>query len=285
MLRLLLAVHLCVGARGLLPQRARTAPPRGARRAAADLEDLAPISALRDSMPYLARAELLADDFEYEGPLASGPVRSRDAYVSLATRLERELPARLRGLSLDATAAPLGAASARCRTSLRFSAPVPPQVLPAQRARLEAAGLPAGGGGANIEARATLATTLTFDDAGRVRRRVDELVDDPFDALATIAHFELVYASRAAAGAPAPLAYLLTLREITRNELRQAAPAETEDERDFDRFFAVFVARNLALGGVLGGVLYGFLRPAQFQALLTALASSVVSPSTAPLDF
>ena len=63
---------------------------RGVSRAAAELEELAPIGVLRDSMPYLAvNAELLADDFEYEGPLASGPVR-RDAYLDLAARLERE---------------------------------------------------------------------------------------------------------------------------------------------------------------------------------------------------
>ena len=88
MLKVLVALHLCVGARGWLP-RARTAA-RGVSRAAAELEELAPIGVLRDSMPYLAvNAELLADDFEYEGPLASGPVR-RDAYLDLAARLERE---------------------------------------------------------------------------------------------------------------------------------------------------------------------------------------------------
>ena len=190
---------------------------RQLRCAASDLESLA------DALPYLSDPALLAADVRYTG--LGLALDGREAYSAAASAWQRELPRRLAGLEVTAKTVlpPDARRTVSARYSLEFQAPIPPQVLPAQRARVLAAGMPTSG---LVAVRATVIAALELDADGRVRRHTEQLVTDPFAVSGSIAHFELLNA-RAHALLPdaappplrAPLAYWRALRGMMRIEL------------------------------------------------------------------
>ena len=152
----------------------------------------ADLSAISRSLPFITNASLLSDDVQFRAPLSR--CRGRDEYVRLMRAWRSDVPARLSGFSAaPATVLPLSNDTLRCRYTARFVAPVPPQILPAQRARMARAGL-LGRRTANVSV--TTSVLLRLDARGRIASHTEERVDDPFDALATIAAFEWLLARK-----------------------------------------------------------------------------------------
>lgn len=249
---------------------ARASARHGRPRAALDLDRLAA------ALPYLSK-ELLAEDVRYCG--LGVTLQGREAYAAATAAWRRVLPQRL--ASLDCAAKTVLPPDVRrrvtARYSLEFDAPVPPQVLPAQRARLLRAGVPTSG---LVSVRATIVGTLELDAEGRVCRHDEQLVTDPFDATNSMAHFELLNARATALlpdGAPPPLraprAYWAALRGMMRIEMEEAARRAASDElavlgssnvtdEDFEREFRSFIGRNLLIGALLPASVYGVAKAA-----------------------
>jgi hypothetical protein len=233
---------------------------------------------LADELPFLQSPELLADDIIYRG--FGAQYKGRQAYAAAAAAWKRELPARLRDFVVsDKVALPAdGRGYITSRYKVSFLAPVPLQVLPAQRARIEQANLTRTADGL-VPVEAKIACTLRLDAMGRVAECSEYLTIDPFAVTATIAHFELCYHRSLAAdgGGTSPLdaarAYWAALRELTRreleevkrladsgdDELRAIAGGDLTDD-EFERWFALFVARNFLIGGAIGAVAVAALR-------------------------
>ena len=159
--------------------------------------------------------QLVAPDVEYRG--FGVRLNGRQAYVDAAAAWRQALPERLRSLEVsEKVVLPPDARSiVAARYRVGFDAPVPPQVLPAQRARVRRAELQLTPEGL-VPVSARVACTLQLDAEGRVVRHTEELAVDPFAVYATIAHFELVYARRLALDSPRVAAYCGALRELTR---------------------------------------------------------------------
>ena len=163
---------------------------------------------LSAALPYLSE-ELLAEDVRYSG--LGVTLRGRDAYAAATAAWSRVLPQRLGRLRCERKTVlpPDSRRRVTARYSLEFEAPVPPQVLPAQRARLLRAGVPTSG---LVAVRATIVGTIELDEQGRVCRHVEQLVTDPFDVTNSMAHFELLNARARALlpeGPPPPLNLVL----------------------------------------------------------------------------
>lgn len=236
-------------------------------------------SAISEALPFVCDAALLAEDVQYAG--LGLTLSGRDAYSEAAAAWRDELPKRLSGLRLASKTVLPADARRRCsaRWSYEFEAPVPPQVLPAQRARVLAAKLPTSG---MVSVRATVVCELLLDADGRVRRHTEQLVSDPFDAANSIAHFELLNARATAlmpeplAASPlrTPLAYWRALRGMMRIELEEArrraqtdelavlegAAGVTDDE--FEREFRWFIARALLTGALPAAAAWGVAKVA-----------------------
>ena len=137
----------------------------GCLRAALELDRLSA------SLPYLGE-ELLAEDVRYCG--LGVTLRGREAYAAATTAWSRVLPQRLALLQCSAKTVlpPDSRRRVTARYSLEFEAPVPPQVLPAQRARLLRAGVPTAG---RVPVRATVVGTIELDEQGRVCRHDERL--------------------------------------------------------------------------------------------------------------
>ena len=231
-------------------------------------------NAISEALPHVTAGTLIAEDVEYAG--LGLTLSGRDAYSAAACAWRDELPKRLRGLRLTSkTVLPVDARRRMsARWSYEFEAPVPPQVLPAQRTRVLAAKLPTSG---MVSVRATVVCELLLDADGRVRRHTEQLVSDPFDAANSIAHFELLNA-RATALLPTPLAasplrtpiaYWRALRGMMRIELEEArrraqtdelsvlegAAGVTDDE--FEGEFRWFIARALLTGALPAAAAWG----------------------------
>ena len=110
---------------------------------------------LSAALPYLGE-ELLAEDVRYSG--LGVTLRGRDAYAAATAAWSQLLPQRLRALRCERKTVlpPDARRQVTARYSLEFEAPVPPQVLPAQRARLLRAGVPTSG---SVAVRATIVGT------------------------------------------------------------------------------------------------------------------------------
>ena len=110
---------------------------------------------LSAALPYLGE-ELLAEDVRYSG--LGVTLRGRDAYAAATAAWSQQLPQRLRALRCERMTVlpPDSRRQVTARYSLEFEAPVPPQVLPAQRARLLRAGVPTSG---SVAVRATIVGT------------------------------------------------------------------------------------------------------------------------------
>jgi len=110
---------------------------------------------LSAALPYLGE-ELLAEDVRYSG--LGVTLRGRDAYAAATAAWSQLLPQRLRALRCERKTVlpPDSRRQVTARYSLAFEAPVPPQVLPAQRARLLRAGVPTSG---SVAVRATIVGT------------------------------------------------------------------------------------------------------------------------------
>ena len=126
----------------------------GGLRAAADGdgESAFLLERLSAALPYLGE-ELLAEDVRYSG--LGVTLRGRDAYAAATAAWIRLLPQRLRALRCERKTVlpPDSRRQVTARYSLEFEAPVPPQVLSAQRARLLRAGVPTSG---RVAVRATI---------------------------------------------------------------------------------------------------------------------------------
>ena len=129
----------------------------GGLRATADDGDGAAdvLERLSAALPYLGE-ELLAEDVRYSG--LGVTLRGRDAYAAATAAWSQLLPQRLRALRCERKTVlpPDSRRQVTARYSLEFEAPVPPQVLPAQRARLLRAGVPTSG---RVPVRATIVGT------------------------------------------------------------------------------------------------------------------------------
>ena len=131
----------------------------GGLRAAADGDGAADsavvLERLSAALPYLGE-ELLAADVRYSG--LGVTLRGRDAYAAATAAWSQLLPQRLRALRCERMTVlpPDSRRQVTARYSLEFEAPVPPQVLPAQRARLLRAGVPTSG---SVAVRATIVGT------------------------------------------------------------------------------------------------------------------------------
>ena len=170
---------------------------------------------LEESLPFVSDPELVAPDVEYRG--FGVRLDGRQAYIDAATAWRQALPTRLRALEIsEKVVLPPDARSiVAARYRVGFEAPVPPQVLPAQRARVSRAELELTPEGL-VPVSARVACTLLLDAEGRVVRHTEALAVDPFAVDATIAHFELAYARRIALDPRRVVAYWGALRELTR---------------------------------------------------------------------
>ena len=242
-----------------------------------------------DSFPFLCEEECL-ETMEYRG--FGVALSGREAYSAAAASWKSTLPLRLKDFDIRGqTILPPDARSiVSARYTVSFTAPVPPQVLPAQRARVRNANLTRTADGL-IPVEARVAATLEIDrETGKVRKMTEELAVDPFAVTATIAHFEYVYARRLvllqlaqasgdATGTDAgglggltlrARAYWATLRELTRQELSEIVRRQQREsdelrvldgdagvsDEQFERWFAGFVVKNFVFGGGFGAVLY-----------------------------
>lgn len=238
------------------------------------------LDTLEESFPFL-RAEDCADDVQYKGFGVS--LSGRDAYVFAAAIWQAQLPMRLKNFAVsEKTLLPADSRSiVSARYKVAFEAPVPPAVLPAQRARIANANLTRTVDGL-VPVEARIAATLEVDRTGKVRRFRESLAVDPFAVTATIAHFELLYSRRLslleAQGTPGVgsyafrvRAYWAALRELTRQELTEIVRRgrrESDELRilggqddgvtdeEFERWFTGFIIKNFAIGGGFGAVLY-----------------------------
>ena len=111
---------------------------------------------LSAALPFLGE-ELLAEDVRYSG--LGVTLQGRDAYAAATAAWSRVLPQRLGRLQCERKTVlpPDSRRRVTARYSLEFEAPVPPQVLPAQRARLLRAGVPTSG---LVAVRATIVGTI-----------------------------------------------------------------------------------------------------------------------------
>lgn len=234
---------------------------------------------IQDELPFISSDSVLAEDIVYRGYGAE--LRGRSVYQAAVDAWSRELPTRLNSFEVaDKVVLPADSRGRiNGRYKLRFLAPVPPQVLPAQRERVLQANLTRTADGL-VAVEATIACTLQLDSNGRVTSCAEYLTIDPFAVTATIAHFELCYwralvASSSSSQSPLAIAqaYWAALRELTRRELEEVkkqATAEDDELRaldggelsnsDFERWFAIFVARNFLAGGAIGAVAYAVAR-------------------------
>ena len=230
-------------------------------------------------LPFVIDAERVAEDVNFR---AFGvTLNGRAEYVRSQELWQQQLSERLRKFEIsDKTILPPDRGTVIGRYRVSFEAPVPPQYMPEQRARLARANLTTTEDGyAPVEA--LIACTIELDRDGRVRRHVEQLAVDPFAVTATIAHFEYVFARQMAVRRDdgllaVPTSYWLSLRELTRRELNEVvvqsrrgtdlsalqggqADAEVSDE-EFERWFAVYLGRNFLAGGAIGAVAYGLVR-------------------------
>ena len=239
-----------------------------------------PLPAISDQLPFLCDYEALGEDVVYKGFGAT--LLGRDQYVATSRAWREDLPNRLRALHIrDKVVLPPDARGfISARYVIAFEAPVPPQILPAQRARVANAALErTADGKVCVEAR--VACTVQLDSKGRVIRHTEALAVDPFAVTATIAHFELVYARHLAVAIgrahPSPLdaaiAWWVALRELTRQELDEVVRRSRSDElvvlegadegvsdAEFNEWFAVFVGRNFLSGALIGATAYYALK-------------------------
>jgi len=139
------------------PPTPRASARHGGLHAMADDGDGAAdvLERLSAALPYLGE-ERLAADVRYSG--LGVTLRGRDAYAAATAAWRQLLPQRLRALRCERKTVlpPDSRRQVTARYSLEFEAPVPPQVLPAQRARLLRAGVPTSG---SVAVRATIVGT------------------------------------------------------------------------------------------------------------------------------
>lgn len=228
------------------------------------------------ALPFVLDPDLLADSVVYNG--FGQALRGRAEYMAASTAWASKLPAlpdfEVRAISV---LPPDSRRRVSARYTLAFAAPIPLQVLPAQRARIrradEAGELNRTADGL-VRVTAVVASTLTLDGEGRVVRHDENLAVDPFAVTATVASFELHYARRLALLPASPTSYFAaywgSLRALTRSELDEALRREKSDElavlegredgglseREFEGWFTRFVVRNFLIGGIFGGCLY-----------------------------
>lgn len=262
---------LCPQAPGLTPRH-----PRGGRIQAVE-SALGP-APIADALPFIINPDLLADSVVYSG--LDSRLVGKAAYLEAARAWSTVLPQRLRAFEVDSmtTLPPDGRRVVCARYLLRFQAPVPPQVLPAQRARLARARLEITADGW-VVVTAQISTTLTLDPSGRVVRHTETLVADPFSVTNSIAHFNLLKArAHARGGAPSalsePVAYWAALRGMMRIELEEAVRRSQSDElavltdasvtdEQFEQAFRWFILQNLLAGAALPATVYlAFKAPA-----------------------
>jgi len=245
-------------------------------------------SATADALPFITDPELLADGVIYTG--LGARLVGKAAYLEGVRQLSGVLPQRLRALEVDSMTVlpPDGRRTVSARWLFRFEAPVPPAVLPAQRARLARAQLEQTADGWTV-VTAQISATLVLDEAGRVLRHTESLVADPFAVTNSIAHFNLLNArAHALEASPAfrplsePLAYWSALRGMMRIELEEAVRrSQTEDlaalegepsvsDEQFERKFRMFVLTNLLTGAALPAAAYLFVKAPAVIAALSA---------------
>eukprot|EP00966_Prymnesium_polylepis_P160672 3713789-Prymnesium_polylepis.1 len=227
------------------------------------------LPALEQTLPFVRDPALVAPDVEYRG--FGVTLRGRAAYVEAANAWHVALPARLRSFEVsEKIVLPPDARSiVAARYRVGFEAPVPPQVLPAQRSRVARAELRLTPDGL-VPVGAKVACTLVLDAEGRILRHTEALAVDPFAVDATIAHFEFAFARLRAIDYGGGLvgAYWGALRELTRQELDEVVRRSRSDElqvlegdggvtdEEFERWFVGFIAKNLVAGGAIGAALY-----------------------------
>jgi hypothetical protein len=228
---------------------------------------------IASALPFIVDPDLLAESVIYSG--LDSRLVGKAAYLEAARAWSTVLPQRLRAFEMDSmTTLPPDARRVVCaRWLLRFEAPVPPQVLPAQRARLARARLETTADGW-VVVTAQISASLALDSSGRVVRHTETLVADPFSVTNSIAHFNLLNArAHARGGTPAalaePAAYWAALRGMMRIELEEAVRRSQSDEsavlsvRDlsmtdeqFEQAFRWFILQNLLAGAALPAAVY-----------------------------
>jgi hypothetical protein len=233
--------------------------------------------AILPGFPFVREADL-DDSCEYQG--FGIRLSGREACNKAFSSWKGQLPVRLRNFAVsDITVLPPDARSViSARYTVSFEAPVPPQVLPAQRARIASANLTRTADG-RVPVKARIAVTILVDSkTGKVKRHTEALAVDPFAVTATIAHFEYVYARQLSLRIPQAVdesilarvvSYWATLRELTRQELDEIVRRSRPDElvvlegadtgvtdSEFERWFTGFVVRNFLVGGAFGAALY-----------------------------
>jgi len=249
------------------------------RMAASGVEE----SSILEALPYLTEESLLAENIRYTG--FGQAFEGRCAYIAASRAWADQLPERLKAFNITECTGIIQPRRIVARYAVSFSAPVPLQVLPAQRSRLAAAKLERSADG-RVQVRAIVAVNLRLDGEGRVVEHTESLAADPFAVSTTISNFEMLLARRLAlevpSGQPAsPLAlaraYWGSLRELTRRELGEAVRRSRSDEEsvlagadegvtdaEFDAWFVRFVARNFLIGAAL---------PASFYAVAKVMAA------------
>jgi len=253
--------------------------------------------AIADSWPFVLSPDLVTDDVRLDSPACRQLGQS--GYLSAMRAFRDGLPLKLVDFKIvNKTVPPPDSGLMRCRCTVSFAAPLPPQILPAQRARLsrELTEQEGSSGGLTlrtdglVEVQVVLSAVLRLDqESGRVREHVEYFSDaDPLAVPVTIARFNYLFAKFQAAAAvgeggvalPPPVlafltagpSYLAVLREITRLEVDEVARRQETDESrvlfgggemsegEFNRFFWGFVGQNFALGGAIGFVIYAAAR-------------------------
>ena len=162
MLAVCIACHAWVRPALTARAAARHRSPRCAEKPNAGAAQLE-LDRLAEALPFLSD-DIMAEDIVYSG--LGLTFEGRAAYAAAASSWSRTLPERLRSWACTSKTVlpPDARRRVSARYSLEFEAPVPPQVLPAQRARLLAAKLPTSG---LVPVRATVVGTLELDAEGR----------------------------------------------------------------------------------------------------------------------
>ena len=230
-----------------------------------------------EEIPFLCDGTLLADNIKFRG--YGQHITGRTDYLAASTAWRDMLRQKLQAFEVtDVVVLPPDARSVvSARYMVSFEAPVPPQVLPGQRARVAQAQLSLTDEGL-LPVSARIAVVLQLDSEGRVVSHSESLAVDPFAVGATIAHFELVYARRLAVSSGSALAiataYWAALRELTRQELDEIVRRSRTDElavlqggrddgvtdAEFERWFLRFVGGNFLAGSAIGAALYYALK-------------------------
>lgn len=237
------------------------------------------VSQIAQTFPFISNDALLAKDVLYSG--FGQRTRGIESYPGPA--LSQHLASRLQGFRISdkVVLPPDSRRRISARYTVAFEAPVPLQVLPAQRRRVADANLtltPAG----LLPVEARVACTIDLDERGLITRHTEAIAVDPFAVTATVAHYNLLFerkmcttiGEKRASALDVAAGWWVALRELTRQELNEVVSRErresdelrvlgdTDDLSDgeFERWFAIFIGRNFLVGGLGGAALYGVLR-------------------------